>query len=62
MNTDGFKHFKLYSYSTLKSLTNEELISYIHMLYHNWGTSDESLYNVMEYAETLQQQIRWMQE
>lgn len=60
MNTDEFKHFKLHSDSTLKSLTKDELISYIHMLYHNWGVSDESYYNVMEYAKQLQQQCQWM--
>jgi hypothetical protein len=60
MNTDGFKHFKLHSDSTLKSLKKDELISYIHMLYHNWGACDESYYNVMVYAETLQQKCRWI--
>ncbi|MCR0567760.1 DUF551 domain-containing protein [[Clostridium] innocuum] len=60
MNTDEFKHFKLHSDSTLKSLTKDELISYIHMLYHNWGVSDESYYNVMEYAKQLQQQCQWI--
>ncbi len=60
MNTDEFKHFKLHSDSALKSLTKDELISYIHMLYHNWGVSDESYYNVMEYAKQLQQQCQWI--
>lgn len=53
MNTDEFKHFKLHSDSTLKSLKKDELISYIHMLYHNWGACDESYYNVMAYANML---------
>ncbi|WP_181987623.1 DUF551 domain-containing protein [[Clostridium] innocuum] len=60
MNTDGFKHFKLHSDSTLKSLKKDELISYIHMLYHNWSVSDESFCNVMALAEQLQQQSRWI--
>lgn len=50
MNTDSFKHFKLHSDSTLKILTKDELISYIHMLHHNWGVCDEQLYNVMKYS------------
>lgn len=53
MNNDEFKHFKLHSDSTLKKLTKDELISYIHMLYHNWGATDEAYYNVMMYANTL---------
>jgi len=35
MNTADFKHFKLHNDSTLKSMTKDELIGYIHMLYHN---------------------------
>lgn len=53
MNTEEFKHFKLHSDSTLKSITKEELISYIHMLYHNWAACDESYYNVIQNAELL---------
>lgn len=53
MNTADFKHFKLHSNSTLKSMTKEELISYIHMLHYNWGACDESYYNVMQYAKLL---------
>lgn len=53
-NTDEFQHFKLHSDSTLKSLKKDELISYIHMLYHNWSATDESYYNVMAYAKKLQ--------
>lgn len=60
MNTAEFKHFKLHSDSTLKALKKDELISYIHMLYHNWCISDESYYNVMEYAKQLQQQCQWI--
>lgn len=60
MNTDGFKHFKLHSDSTLKSLKKDELISYIRMLYHNWGVTDEAYYNVMQYAEKLQQESQWI--
>ncbi len=50
-NTLGFKHFKLHSDSTLKSLTKDDLIEYIHMLYHNWKATDEFYYNLMENAK-----------
>ena len=60
MNTDEFKHFKLHSDGTLKSLTKDELISYIHMVYHNWEATDESYYNVMAYAKKLQEESRWI--
>lgn len=55
-NTAEFKHFKLHSDSTLKSFKKDELIDYIHMLYHNWGTCDESYYNAMNYAKKLQEE------
>lgn len=38
----------------MKTLNKEELIGYIHMLYHNWSVTDESYNNAMEYANTLQ--------
>lgn len=34
-NTESFKHFKMYSDSTLKSMNKDELIELIHVLYHN---------------------------
>ncbi len=49
-NTDCFKHFKLHADSTLKSMTKDELIDYIHMLYRNWSIADERYNNVMNYA------------
>lgn len=41
-NTADFKHFKLYSDSYLQSskFKKGDLISYIHMLYHNWQACD----------------------
>ena len=39
-NTEDFKHFKLFSDSTLKSMTKDELIEYIHIIYHNWKACD----------------------
>lgn len=52
-NTAGFKHFRLYSDSTLRSWKKEELIDYIHMLYHNWSVTDEAYLNVMELAKKM---------
>lgn len=47
-NTDEFQHFKLHSDSTLKSLKKDELISYIHMVHHNWDVCDENLKNIAD--------------
>lgn len=47
-NTDEFIHFKLHSDSTLKSRRKDELLSYIHMLYHNWDVCDENLKNIAD--------------
>lgn len=52
MNTDEFKHFKLHSDSTLKSMKKDELIEYIHMLHHNWSATDDQLRNAIKYANT----------
>ncbi|WP_278849691.1 hypothetical protein [Thomasclavelia spiroformis] len=51
--TLDFKHFKLYSENTLKNMNKDELIEYIHMLYHNWGASDERSKNIKNYADIL---------
>lgn len=47
MNSSEFKNFKLHADSTLKSMKKDELISYIHTLHHNWGTTDERLCNAI---------------
>ena len=52
-NTSEFKHFELYSDSSLKNLTKKELIDYIKMLYHNWGVTDEQLKRVIDKAKEL---------
>lgn len=57
LNTVDFEHFRLHSDSTLLSLKKDELISYIHMVYHNRDVTDESYYNVMKYAEKLQREL-----
>lgn len=54
-NSIEFEHFKLHSDSTLKSMKKDELISYIHMVYHNWSVTDERAEIVIEYVEKFQQ-------
>ena len=54
-NTLDFKHFKLYSENTLKNMNKDELIEYIHMLYHNWSVADEIAENIKKYTEKLQE-------
>lgn len=56
-NTLEFKNFKLHTNNTLKSMSKEELINYIHMLHHNWSVSDEQLFNVIEKNNTLQNEV-----
>lgn len=48
MNSLEFKNFKLHADSTLKSMKKDELISYIHMLHHNWSVTDEQLCNAID--------------
>lgn len=52
-NTLDFKHFNLHSDSVLKNMNKDKLIEYIHMLYHNWGASDERSKNIKNYADIL---------
>lgn len=47
-NSLDFKHFKLHADSTLKNMTKDELISYIHMLHHNWSYADTRCCNTIE--------------
>lgn len=56
-DTLEFKNFKLHADGTLKSMSKDELISYIHMLHHNWNVSDEQLFNVIEKNNTLQNEV-----
>lgn len=50
-NTARFKDFKLHSYTILKRLNEDELISYIYMLYHNWALCEKAYQNLINYAE-----------
>lgn len=52
-NSLEFKNFNLHSNNTLMQLKKKELISYIHMLYHNWSACDERCENIRKYAEKL---------
>lgn len=52
-NSLEFKNFNLHSDNTLMQLKKKELISYIHMLYHNWSACDERCVNIQKYAEKL---------
>lgn len=56
-NTLEFNSFKLHADGTLKNMLKDELISYIHMLHHNWDVSDERLFNVIEKIKTLQNEL-----
>lgn len=47
-NSLGFEHFNLHADSTLKNMTKDELISYIHMLHHNWSCTDTRCCNTIE--------------
>lgn len=53
--TAEFNKFKLHSDSTLKLMKKDELISYIHMLYHNWSVADERAENIKEYCKKIQE-------
>ena len=56
-NSLNFKHFKLHSNSTLKSFNKDELIEYIHMVYHNWQCADSSCENAVKMNYKLQKEI-----
>ena len=56
-NTLEFNSFKLYANGTLKNMSKDELINYIHVLHHNWGVSDEQLFNVFKINNKLQDEL-----
>lgn len=59
-NSVCFEHFKLHADSTLKKMTKDELISYIHMIHHNWSCTDIHLNRVIDYAKELQERNKWI--
>lgn len=52
-NSLDFKAFNLYSNNTLKSKSKIELINYIHILSHNWKTTDNFYERVVKENEKL---------
>ena len=56
-NTLEFKNFKLYKNNTLKSMSKDELINYVHVLHHNWSVSTEQLFNVIKIYNKLQDEL-----
>lgn len=56
-NTLEFNGFKLHADGTLKNMLKDELISYIHVLHHNWSVSDEQLFNVIKINNKLQDEL-----
>lgn len=56
-NTLEFKNFRLHADGTLKNMLKDELISYIHVLHHNWSVSDEQLFNVIKINNKLQDEL-----
>lgn len=42
------KHFGLYSDSTMKSMTKDKLIKYVHIIYENWESCDETSERIVE--------------
>ena len=43
----------IYSYSTLKSMTKDELIDLLGIAQHNYECSQNGIYNITKYAEKL---------
>ena len=43
----------IYSYSTLKSMTKDELIDLLRIAQHNYECSQNSIYNITKYAKKL---------
>ena len=57
-NSMEFKHFNMHRKSTLKKLNKDELIDYIHMIYHNWENCDWFLNNVVKQNSELLDEIK----
>ena len=52
-NSFNFLNFKMYSNSTLKRFTKDELIEYINVLYFNWKNTDNTCERVSRLAKQL---------
>lgn len=58
MNSAEFNAFPKYTDITLKRMTKDELIDYVHALYHNWKVADEQLERMIENLEELKNTAR----
>ena len=56
MSLEDYKHHKVYSDSTLKSMTKEELIGVIRCLEHNWKSAEEA--NDRQYQMLMEKESR----
>lgn len=48
MSKESMRHFGLYSDSTMKSMTKDKLIKYVHIIYDNWESCDETSERIVE--------------
>lgn len=48
MSKESIKIFNLYSDNTMKSMTKDELIKYVHIIYENWENCDETYEKLVE--------------
>lgn len=52
-NDDTFKNFKLRSDSTLLSMTKQQLLDHIHVIYHNWSVENACRVHLYQIAKEL---------
>lgn len=57
-NSFDFLNFKMYSNSTLKRFTKDELIEYINVLYFNWKNTDNNCERVSRLAKQLYEKAK----
>lgn len=48
MSKESMRHFGLYSDNTMKSMTKDKLIKYVHIIYENWESCDETSERIVE--------------
>lgn len=61
-NSLGFLYFKMYSNSTLKRMTKDWLIDYIHVLYINWKNNDNTCERISRLAKQLYEEVKTYKE
>lgn len=57
-NSFNFLNFKMYSNSTLKRFTKDELIEYINVLYFNWKNTDNTCERISRLAKQLYEKAK----